>query len=87
MNNNIYYYNSYLVECGRKTQDDDDYYCDEQLMQRLVFDAKIVEEAFMPMDLNETLIRMYGAKLKYIATMSGLTRWDYIYGEANDTIV
>lgn len=56
-------------------------------MQRLVFDAKIIDEAFIPMDLNKTLVDMYRATLKYVATMSGLTRWEYIYGEDNDTVM
>lgn len=51
-----------------------------------MFDAKVMEEAFMPMDLNYTLLDMYGVKLKYVATMSGLTKWEYIYEEGNDTV-
>ncbi|GLV37628.1 Ca[2+] channel Muscle-specific alpha2/delta subunit [Carabus blaptoides fortunei] len=74
------------VECGRQTWEDDDYYCDKDLVQRLVFDAKVMEEAFMIMDLNYNLLDIYGVTLKYVATMSGLTKWEYIYGEGNDTV-
>lgn len=64
---------------------DDDYYCDKQLVQRLIFDAKNTNGtfgekiSFNPRELP--LFQRYNASLRFVATMSGLTRWDYIFEE------
>lgn len=75
----------FLVECGRKTHDDADYYCDRQLVQRLIFDAKNTKGAFKNNFQKQEyeLFIKFNATLRFLATMSGLTRWDYIF---NDTL-
>lgn len=51
-------------------------------MQRLVFDAKNTKENFKEplsyLDREEQLVRKYDVSLRFVATMSGLTRWEYI---------
>ncbi|CAG9759535.1 unnamed protein product [Ceutorhynchus assimilis] len=75
------------IECGRKTLGDDDYYCDKQLVQRLIFDARNTYEPFKEkwaFQSNEKLLskfNKYNVTLRFVATMSGLTRWDYIFDE------
>nr|CAI5832359.1 unnamed protein product [Callosobruchus analis] len=69
---------------------EDSYYCDEQLIQRLIFDAKITHESFGEKrnfsQREITLFEKYNASLRFVATMSGLTRWGYIFEEPkNDT--
>ncbi|XP_066155401.1 voltage-dependent calcium channel subunit alpha-2/delta-3 isoform X2 [Euwallacea fornicatus] len=74
------------VECGRKTLKDDDYYCDKQLVQRLIFDARNTYEPFkerwtFQSTSEKNLFDKYNVTLRFVATMSGLTRWDYIYDD------
>ncbi|XP_066247388.1 voltage-dependent calcium channel subunit alpha-2/delta-3 isoform X3 [Euwallacea similis] len=74
------------VECGRKTLEDDDYYCDKQLVQRLIFDARNTYEPFkerwtFQSTSEKNLFDKYNVTLRFVATMSGLTRWDYIYDD------
>ncbi|RZC35512.1 Cache 1 and/or VGCC alpha2 domain containing protein [Asbolus verrucosus] len=68
------------IECGRQTHGDDDYYCDRQLVQRLVYDAKNTMEAFKGW-ANQTgesqIFDNFDVTLRFIATMSGLTSWEY----------
>lgn len=73
--------------CGRQTLSHDDYYCNEELMQLLVFDAKATNESFRG-DYVEGLSRkarnlahLYGIFVRFIATQSGLTRWHHLAGE------
>lgn len=76
-----------LVDCGRKTHGDDDYYCDEDLVQRLVFDAKNTFGAFQGTSWKhdtDQLFRRFNATLRFVATMSGLTRWEYISEEVEN---
>ncbi|XP_055640550.1 voltage-dependent calcium channel subunit alpha-2/delta-3 isoform X1 [Toxorhynchites rutilus septentrionalis] len=71
--------------CGRKTLDDDAYYCNKELMQLLVFDAKVTNMSYRNWEFeNENerkILEMYNATLRFVATMSGLTRWQFIFGE------
>nr|XP_029712886.1 LOW QUALITY PROTEIN: voltage-dependent calcium channel subunit alpha-2/delta-3-like [Aedes albopictus] len=71
--------------CGRKTLDDDAYYCNKELVQLLVFDAKVTNTSYRSWEFeNENerrIIDMYNATLRFVATMSGLTRWQFIFGE------
>lgn len=72
------------VECGRKTLDDNDYYCDKDLVQQLIFDARNTYEPFkenwkFQSDYERMLFTKYNVTLRFVATMSGLTRWDYIF--------
>ncbi|KAI4468324.1 voltage-dependent calcium channel subunit alpha-2/delta-related [Holotrichia oblita] len=80
------------VECDtdKKRLQQDDYYCDKELINMLVFDAKSTLQAFkepwtFKNDREELLFRRYNATLRFVATMSGLTRWEYIFGEENGT--
>uniref|UniRef100_A0A182WHK4 VWFA domain-containing protein n=1 Tax=Anopheles minimus TaxID=112268 RepID=A0A182WHK4_9DIPT len=71
--------------CGRKTLDDDAYYCNKELVQLLIFDAKVTNNSYRNWEFeNENkrkIIEMYNATLRFVATMSGLTRWQFIFGE------
>lgn len=73
------------MNCGRKSLDDDAYYCNKELVELLVFDAKVTNESYQTwMFKNEReheIVDMYGAQVRFIATMSGLTRWQFIFGE------
>ncbi|XP_028138725.2 voltage-dependent calcium channel subunit alpha-2/delta-3 [Diabrotica virgifera virgifera] len=64
---------------------EDDYYCDMHLVQRLIFDARITHEIFKEKwqfkPREQPLFQRYNASLRFVATMSGLTRWDYIFDE------
>ncbi|XP_044742062.1 voltage-dependent calcium channel subunit alpha-2/delta-3 [Chrysoperla carnea] len=77
--------------CGRKTLNDDDYYCNKELVQRLVFDAKVTEPFLYDNfdTLNTTsdnqLYKLYNVYLRFIATMSGLTRWQYMKNQDKHT--
>ncbi|CAH1392783.1 unnamed protein product [Nezara viridula] len=76
--------------CNRRSIDAKEYYCDKELMQLLVFDAKITEVSYKTSkwsakDRNEEkLVKRYGASLRFVATQSGLTRWQHI-PEATET--
>lgn len=80
----------FIVVCGRKTLDDNDYYCDKSLMQTLIFDATSTYTQYMePWTFkngtgDQELFEKYNASLRFVATMSGLTRWEYIYGESEN---
>ncbi|KAK9890429.1 hypothetical protein WA026_010518 [Henosepilachna vigintioctopunctata] len=69
------------VECGRKSLRLEDYYCDKNLIQRLIFDARNTQASFdEPWDFQEkerNLFDRYAVKMRFVATMSGLTRWEY----------
>ncbi|XP_052896426.1 voltage-dependent calcium channel subunit alpha-2/delta-3 [Anopheles moucheti] len=71
--------------CGRKTLDDDAYYCNKELVELLIFDAKVTNNSYRNWEFeseNERkIIEMYNATLRFVATMSGLTRWQFIFGE------
>ncbi|KRT83163.1 VWA domain-containing protein [Oryctes borbonicus] len=80
------------IECDTSTKRlrQDDYYCDKELINMLVFDAKSTMQAFKESwtfknNREESLFKRYNATLRFVATMSGLTRWEYIFGEENDT--
>ncbi|KAL5289197.1 CACNA2D4.2 family protein [Megaselia abdita] len=73
------------LKCKRKTLNDDAYYCNKELVQLLIFDAKVTNSsygnwAFID-EFERNLIQKYNATLRFVATMSGLTRWQFIYGE------
>lgn len=64
----------------------DDYYCDKDLVQRLIFDAKNTNESYGEewkfSKTEKSFFKRYQAFLRFVATMSGLTRWHYIFEEA-----
>jgi voltage-dependent calcium channel alpha-2/delta-4 len=73
------------VNCGRKSLDDDSYYCNKELVELLVFDAKVTNESYQTWtfrsDEDRALVELYDANIRFIGTMSGLTRWQFIFGE------
>lgn len=83
--------------CGRQTLKYDDYYCNKELMQLLVFDAKATNNSFrgdylenLPPKARD-LAELYGIFIRFIATQSGLTRWHHLniskLADADDGIV
>lgn len=81
-----------IANCGRKTLGDNAYYCNRELVQLLLFDAKVTNESYgqwkFESEAERELINSYNATLRFVSTMSGLTRWQFIHGEvkgANDT--
>ena len=74
---------NYTPNCGRQTLSPDDYYCNKELMQLLVFDAKATNASFnsdFVLDDRRArrLAKDYGVFLRFVATQSGLTRWHYL---------
>ncbi|XP_045481925.1 voltage-dependent calcium channel subunit alpha-2/delta-3 isoform X1 [Harmonia axyridis] len=76
------------VECGRKSLKEEDYYCDKKLIERLIFDARNTQASFDEtwgfMEGEENLFDRYAVKMRFVATMSGLTRWEYKNDSAID---
>ncbi|XP_049832562.1 voltage-dependent calcium channel subunit alpha-2/delta-3-like isoform X1 [Schistocerca gregaria] len=70
------------VNCDRPEITEDEYYCEKELMQMLVFDGRLTHEFFGDSwsfeNTEEYLIKLYNTSLKFMATQSGLTRWQYI---------
>ncbi|KAF7991534.1 hypothetical protein HCN44_008905 [Aphidius gifuensis] len=73
--------------CGRQLLKHDDYYCNEELMQLLVFDARATNDIYTGNftytnttndDEIEKLVDDYGVFLRFVSTQSGLTRWQPI---------
>nr|XP_022916420.1 voltage-dependent calcium channel subunit alpha-2/delta-4 [Onthophagus taurus] len=76
--------------CNKQTLGHDDYFCDEELIKMLIFDARCTKVAFgepwhFMNDREISLFERFNATLRFVATMSGLTRWEYIFGEGNET--
>lgn len=70
----------YVPNCGRQTLFHEDYYCNKELMQLLVFDAKATNASFDDNFVLDDpgaryLAELYGIFLRFVATQSGLTRW------------
>ncbi|CAL1679525.1 unnamed protein product [Lasius platythorax] len=84
-------------DCGHRTLKYDDYYCNKELMQLLVFDAKATNNSFRG-DYEENLpprarnlAQLYGIFIRFIATQSGLTRWHRVsvskLADADDGVI
>ncbi|KAM8715263.1 hypothetical protein ACLKA7_002333 [Drosophila subpalustris] len=73
------------LNCGRNTLGDDAYYCNKELVHLLIFDAKVTNFSYgewkFENEQERQLIERFGATLRFVATMSGLTRWQFIFGE------
>lgn len=73
------------IECARQGLDEDGYYCNQELLQLLVFDAKVTNASYgtwsFETESDKNLAAIYNANLRFVATMSGLTRWQFICGE------
>ncbi|XP_075216259.1 ca[2+] channel Muscle-specific alpha2/delta subunit isoform X2 [Lycorma delicatula] len=76
--------------CKRRPIGDDEYYCDKELMQLLVFDAKSTQlsyetKKYIAKSRRELeLVTNYKVNLRFVATQSGLTRWQYISEQPDD---
>ncbi|XP_033327950.2 ca[2+] channel Muscle-specific alpha2/delta subunit isoform X1 [Megalopta genalis] len=71
------------LNCGSRTLSQDDYYCNKELMQLLVFDAKATNGSFneefrLEEPRARQLVKIYGIFLRFVATQSGLTRWHHL---------
>lgn len=69
----------YLADCGRKSLGPDDYYCNKELVQLLIFDAKVTNESYGTWSFKDEAERKlievdFNATLRFVATNSGLTR-------------
>lgn len=68
--------------------DSNAYYCNKELMQLLIFDAKVTNTSYrswsFESESERKLIERYNATLRFVATMSGLTRWQFIFGEVEE---
>lgn len=76
----------YLANCKPATSDKiAGYYCNKELVELLVFDARVTNTSYGTWEFESKeaadLINAYNATLRFVATMSGLTRWQFIYGE------
>ncbi|KAJ6647712.1 Voltage-dependent calcium channel subunit alpha-2/delta-3, partial [Pseudolycoriella hygida] len=74
-------------DCDGKTLGDDAYYCNKELMELLIFDAKVTNASYSTWNESKSdkqLIDRFNATLRFVATNSGLTRWQYINGK-NET--
>lgn len=73
------------MNCGRKSLSDDAYYCNKELVELLVFDAKVTNDSYQSWtwkgDREREVIETYNATVRFVGTMSGLTRWQFIFGE------
>ncbi|XP_039276576.1 voltage-dependent calcium channel subunit alpha-2/delta-4 isoform X2 [Nilaparvata lugens] len=76
--------------CNRTAIGDDEYYCDKELMQLLVFDGKSThlsyeQKKYIAKTRRELeLVNKYNVSLRFVATQSGLTRWQYIKERADE---
>lgn len=73
------------MNCGRKLQDDNAYYCNKELVELLVFDAKVTNDSYRSWEFinnrEKEIVDHYAAHVRFVATMSGLTRWQFISDE------
>lgn len=77
---------NYLANCADKPSDKmSQYYCNQKLVELLIFDARVTNTSYGEWDFEsdeaKALINTYNATLRFVATMSGLTRWQFIKGE------
>lgn len=74
-----------LANCERETYKIHQHYCNRELVELLVFDARVTNTSYGTWKFDsvkiKNLIDTYNATLRFVATMSGLTRWQFIYGE------
>jgi voltage-dependent calcium channel alpha-2/delta-4 len=63
------------VNCGRKSFGDDAYYCNKELIELLVFDAKVTNESYQSWtfknDREREIVETYNATVRFVGTMSG----------------
>ncbi|XP_063616481.1 voltage-dependent calcium channel subunit alpha-2/delta-3-like [Cydia splendana] len=79
--------------CGDKREilDKDDYYCNEDLVKQLVFDAKLSAPYFKDWEDHSEreawLADKYNVSVRFIMTSSGLTRWHYLNDDDKNEVV
>ncbi|XP_024083214.1 voltage-dependent calcium channel subunit alpha-2/delta-3-like, partial [Cimex lectularius] len=79
-----------IYNCTRPEVKEGEYYCDKELLQLLVFDAKVTEGSYRSTiwaaknRREEELAANFGASLRFVATQSGLTRWQNIPDPIDD---
>ncbi|XP_054278743.1 voltage-dependent calcium channel unc-36-like [Macrosteles quadrilineatus] len=88
--------------CNTNKVKEDEYFCDVELMQLLVFDAKSTDSSYKDVvwtpdnNIERDLVKKYGVSVRFVATQSGLTRWQHIteladgeleFGETNNKAV
>lgn len=79
-----------LANCASKTADKiSEHYCDKELVELLIFDARITNSSYdltynFESDAAKALIIAYNATIRFVATMSGLTRWQFVFGEVQE---
>lgn len=83
---------SFTENCGsnRTILGKDDYYCNEDLVKQLVFDAKLSKPYFERWDASPSerhLAKEYNVTVRFIATGSGLTRWHYIFDDTKNEVI
>lgn len=76
----------FLANCADKESHKmSHYYCNQELVELLIFDARVTNTSYGTWEFEskeaENLITKYNATLRFVATMSGLTRWQFIFGE------
>lgn len=63
------------MNCGRKSLDDDAYYCNKELVELLVFDAKVTNESYQSWtfksEREREIVETYNASVRFVGTMSG----------------
>ncbi|XP_043273929.1 voltage-dependent calcium channel subunit alpha-2/delta-3 isoform X2 [Venturia canescens] len=67
-------------DCYDQVLHDDDYYCNQELMELLIFDAKATNKSYSGTFVHRDqatrrLANAWGVFLRFVATQSGLTRW------------
>lgn len=75
---------SVKTHCGNAQLGQNEYYCNEDLVKQLVFDAKLSNPYFgiwYATDEEKELAKKYNVSVRFIATSSGLTRWHYVNDE------
>ncbi|KAI8438776.1 hypothetical protein MSG28_011164 [Choristoneura fumiferana] len=75
----------YTKEASETFSVENDYYCNEDLVKQLVFDAKLSAPYFQEWTdhtaYEEELAKKYNVSVRFIMTSSGLTRWHYLYDD------
>lgn len=76
------------MNCGRERStilNTDAYYCNKELVELLVFDAKVTNDSYQSWSFKSErereVVETYNATVRFVGTMSGLTRWQFIFGE------
>ncbi|XP_063239113.1 voltage-dependent calcium channel subunit alpha-2/delta-4 [Bacillus rossius redtenbacheri] len=75
---------NHSANCSRQPVEEGSYYCDKDLLQLLLFDAEVTEPFFRDEKwiyrnkVDKELVDSYKVTLRFVATHSGLTRWEHV---------